>query len=279
MDAAASAPEAAPEAVPSEPKAAGSMLKVDGQRFDLSALLNFQVLQDLLRSFSQQSEVQLEMIRGLQRDLEAEKRSGEEMVKRLKAEIDLKATEKALSALALETSRDKAAMQKKIEQLEASTQKKFDKHEQKMESQQSKLYDVKVELDTKAAQRTVDALTTRVDGCATAVELADAKILLKSKIEEARARRRPAEPLFPARARRHGRCRRAHWGRRRSRCRWPALALPPLACARADRAACIGHSAARSPTELIGCVSGRVWMGGPRRWRAQTRRGTRRPRR
>lgn len=236
MDAAASAPEAAPEAVPSEPKAVGSMLKVDGQRFDLSALLNFQVLQDLLRSFSQQSEVQLEMIRGLQRDLEAEKRSGEEMVKRLKAEIDLKATEKALSALALETSRDKAAMQKKIEQLEASTQKKFDKHEQKMESQQSKLYDVKVELDTKAAQRTVDALTTRVDGCATAVELADAKILLKSKIEEARARRRPAEPLFPARARARvamaaAAARTGGVGARaaaglRSRCRrWPALAL------------------------------------------------------
>ena len=47
-----------------------------------------------------------------------------------------------------------------------------------------KLYDCKVALDTKAETRTVDALTTRVDGCATTVELADTKIALRNKIQE-----------------------------------------------------------------------------------------------
>ena len=36
----------------------------------------------------------------------------------------------------------------------------------------------------KAAQRTVDILTTRVDACATAVELADAKKVITERIDE-----------------------------------------------------------------------------------------------
>jgi len=164
--------------------ASSSTLKVDGAKYDLNALFGFTVLQDLLRSLSKQQDHQLELIQQLREDLEAEKRNGEEVAKRLKAEIDLKATEKALTALALETSRDKTAMQKKHETFESEVSKKFAKHEQRLETQQSKLYDCKVSLDTKAETRTLDALTTRVDGCATAVELADAKLALRTRIDE-----------------------------------------------------------------------------------------------
>ena len=72
----------------------------------------------------------------------------------------------------------------KSEQFEKQVDTKFNKHEQRLEAQQSKLYDCKVALDTKAETRTVDALTTRVDGCATTVELADTKIALRNKIQE-----------------------------------------------------------------------------------------------
>ena len=133
---------------------------------------------------SRQQDAQMELIRGLREDLETANKNGDDTAKKLKAEIDLKATEKALTALALETSRDKQAAQKKSEQFEKQVDTKFNKHEQRLEAQQSKLYDCKVALDTKAETRTVDALTTRVDGCATTVELADTKIALRNKIQE-----------------------------------------------------------------------------------------------
>ena len=166
------------------PMMRASEVMVGSDRYDLNALFGFTVLQDLLRSMGQQQDAQMELIRKLREDLEQSKKEGDETAKRLKAEIDLKATEKALTALALETSRDKTAMTKKVETFEADTAKKFEKHHQRLETQQSKLYDVKVALDTKAEARTVDQLTTRVDGCATAVELADAKIALKARIDE-----------------------------------------------------------------------------------------------
>jgi hypothetical protein len=159
-------------------------LEVDGLKFDLEALFSFRVLQDLLHSLGHQQDTQMDLISTLREDLETANRNGDETAKRLKADIDLKATEKALTALALETSRDKAAMQRKQESFESEAGKRFAKHEQRLDSQQSKLYDTKVALDTKAESRTVDALTTRVDGCATAVELADAKIALRARIDE-----------------------------------------------------------------------------------------------
>ena len=164
--------------------AAATSISISGVPFDLSALFNFQVLQDLLRQFKIQQDEQLELIKGLRADLTAASKLGDDSAHRLKAEIDTKASEKALTAFQLEVSRDKAAMEKKVETFENATQKTFTKHEQRLESQQSKLYDCKVALDTKAEQRTVDALTTRVDGCATAVELADTKLALKARIEE-----------------------------------------------------------------------------------------------
>ena len=173
--------EAAP---PSQPR---HILEVEGSKFDLNGLFGFVVLQDLLRSLSRQRDAQMELITKLREDLETANRNGDETAKRLKAEIDLKATEKALTALALETSRDKTAMQRQHESFENEVGKRFTKHEQRLESQQSKLYDCKVALDTKAESRTVDALTTRVDSCSTAVELADAKIALKARIDEVEA--------------------------------------------------------------------------------------------
>ena len=78
-------------------------------------------------------------------------------------------------------------MERKHDNFENEVNKHFAKHEQRLETQQSKLYDCKVALDTKAETRTVDALTTRVDGCATAVELADTKIALRARIDEVEA--------------------------------------------------------------------------------------------
>ena len=174
-----------------EPAAAAASsskdLVVNNATFDLDALFGFKALQDLLRQLAKQQDAQLELIQGLRADLGSANSNGDDVAKKLKAEIDLKASEKALTELALETSRDKTAMQKQHEQFSNETEKKFAKHEQKLETQQSKLYDCKVALDTKAETRTVDALTTRVDGCATAVELADAKIALRSKIDDVEA--------------------------------------------------------------------------------------------
>ena len=174
-------------AEPSSAVPASAHVEIEGDRFDLNALFGFSVLQNLLRSLTKQQDSQMELIRQLREDLETANRNGDETAKRLKADIDLRATEKALTALALETSRDKTAMQKKQENFENDVGKQFTKLDQRMESQQSKLYDCKVALDTKAESRTVDALTTRVDGCATAVELADAKIALKARIDEVEA--------------------------------------------------------------------------------------------
>ena len=108
----------------------------------------------------------------------------------------------------LEVSRDKAATDKKIETFESQTERTFSKHEQRLETQQSKLYDCKVALDTKAEQRTVDALTTRVDGCATAVELADTKLALKARIEEVEMATTARHDAADARLDAHGSARR-----------------------------------------------------------------------
>ena len=157
---------------------------LDGSKFDLNALFNFTHLQDFLRTLAAQQRQQMQLIQGLRGDLEKANREGEVVAQKLKAEIDTKATEKALTALALETSRDKAAMQRKHENLESTMTKRFEKNEAKTEQLQSKIYDCKVELETKAAQRTVDALTTRVDACATAVELADVKTQITTRLDE-----------------------------------------------------------------------------------------------
>jgi len=157
---------------------------LDGSKFDLNALFNFTHLQDFLRTLAAQQRQQMQLIQGLRSDLEKANREGEVVAQKLKAEIDTKATEKALTALALETSRDKAAMQRKHENLESTMTKRFEKNEAKTEQLQSKIYDCKVELETKAAQRTVDALTTRVDACATAVELADVKTQITTRLDE-----------------------------------------------------------------------------------------------
>lgn len=102
--------------------------------------------------------------------------------KKLKDQIDSKSTEKALTALALETSRDKAAMQRKHDNLESSINRRFEKTEARAEQLQSKIYDCKVELETRLVnQQGVDMLTTRVDACATTVELADVKAALKAQ--------------------------------------------------------------------------------------------------
>jgi hypothetical protein len=159
-------------------------LNVQGSKFDLNALFGFSMLQDLLQTLSAQQDSQLELIKQLREDLTAANKAGKETAERLQAEIDLKATEKALVALQTETSRADAAMQKKQEQFEDKVEKRFDKVDQRLDSQQSKLYDCKVALDTKAEQRSLEALTTRVDGCATAVELADAKLAMKMRVDE-----------------------------------------------------------------------------------------------
>jgi hypothetical protein len=254
--------------------ASSSTLKVDGAKYDLNALFGFTVLQDLLRSLSKQQDHQLELIQQLREDLEAEKRNGEEVAKRLKAEIDLKATEKALTALALETSRDKTAMQKKHETFESEVSKKFAKHEQRLETQQSKLYDCKVSLDTKAETRTLDALTTRVDGCATAVELADAKLALRSATTHSTAQRALTG------------C--AVWRWRGAAAAPCSACTAPAAVGRSSRnaAAACGEERARACTLAAGvcraaagrrvarCVTGR----GSTRWRRRARHGTRRRR-
>lgn len=180
------------EEQPTDAEAAASarprhVIEVEGNKFDLNALFGFSVLQELLRSLSKQQDAQMDLISKLREDLETANRNGDETAKRLKAEIDTKATEKALNALQQEVARDKQAAQRQHESFSNEVEKKFTKHEQRLESQQSKLYDCKVALDTKAESRTVEQLTTRVDSCATAVELADAKIALKARVDEVEA--------------------------------------------------------------------------------------------
>jgi len=157
---------------------------VDGNDFDLNALFSFAHLQDLIRQLIHQQHAHQRLIQGLRQDLETANRNGEATAKRLKDEIDTKATEKSVTALALETQRDKAAMEKRLENMESSMTKQFEKMDTRLETMQSKLYDVKVELETKAPQRVVDQLGQRVDQCATAVELADAKKGLGERIGE-----------------------------------------------------------------------------------------------
>ena len=109
------APAAAPAADEAQPEPSSSVeyesekkmnISVDGTAFDLTALLNFSLLQDMLRKLAQQQREQATLIRGLRQDLEKANREGEAVAKRLKDEIDTKANEKALTALALETQRD-----------------------------------------------------------------------------------------------------------------------------------------------------------------------------
>eukprot|EP00900_Chrysochromulina_parva_P020050 jgi/Chrpa1/28046/Chrysochromulina_OHIO_Genome00010650-RA len=186
------APAAAPAADEAQPEPSSSVeyesekkmnISVDGTAFDLTALLNFSLLQDMLRKLAQQQREQATLIRGLRQDLEKANREGEAVAKRLKDEIDTKANEKALTALALETQRDKAAMEKRQEQLDSKMDHAFDKVDQRLEALQSKIYDCKVELESKAAQRSVDALELRVNEKASVLELADVKKELTQRVD------------------------------------------------------------------------------------------------
>ena len=73
------APAAAPAADEAQPQPSSSIeyesekkmnISVDGTAFDLTALLNFSLLQDMLRQLAQQQREQATLIRGLRQDLE-----------------------------------------------------------------------------------------------------------------------------------------------------------------------------------------------------------------
>eukprot|EP00966_Prymnesium_polylepis_P122314 2827625-Prymnesium_polylepis.1 len=161
-------------------------VEADDVEHNLQALLSWNPLMDLLTSLSRQVASQQRQLEKVNAELEAHRKYTEEVKRDLQAQIDLKATEKALTALGLEVTKEKVETSRRFDSVTNDMAVKLKRVDQRAEAQAAKIADLRAGLDNKAEAVTVQKLMIRVDACATSVELTSVNSELVSKIGDLR---------------------------------------------------------------------------------------------
>ena len=198
-------------------------LAIGEQQHDLSALVGFGPLQELLTDLSKMQAAQGKQIEELQAELEDERAARGAAEAKLAEELALKANEKAVGALALEISKDKGSVMKGVDAFQSEVSGRLDKAETKVERQDEQLKELRKLVDTKCERTAITKCDKRIDACATAAMLDQTRGELLQRAEEekeaAAARATAAEEAAAALAARVGAPRRC--------CRRCSRAPPP----------------------------------------------------
>ena len=142
---------------------------------DLSMLVSFAPLQELVKSLARQQKQQAAHIEKVETKLQESREANEALHQRLQEVLDTKATEEAVAALALEMSKDRGTTEKAVGKFEAAVEKRLDNAEARVEELQGLLADAKRQIESKCDTHALEALDTRVGRCTTHEELSATK--------------------------------------------------------------------------------------------------------
>ena len=192
-DAAAAPSSPRPQSAPVRPEDAAkkrsSMVSVtsDGPDYDLSALMSFDPLQQLVGSLVKQQAAQLLLIQGLEAKLDASNGANEALTTALQEALDTKADGAALTELALEqaeTAKQVVAVVSGEDPHQEAMTAKLSGAQAHVRELQTELKELRRTLGGKAEQKDVAALDTRLDGYASQKDIEATRELLDAKIAQ-----------------------------------------------------------------------------------------------
>jgi len=163
----------------------GNVLSIEGDeaKHDMGTMLSWKPLMDVLASLSRQVGSQQREIEKLTKELDKERKLLQATKINLQSQIDEKASEKSVSALAIELNREKVETARRFDALSNDVASKMKRVDQRAEAQAAKMVEIRMALDNKAEAVLVQKLIIRVDACATSLELSNLKIDVLQKID------------------------------------------------------------------------------------------------
>ena len=190
-EAAAAPSSPRPQSAPVRPEEAAKQRMVsvtsDGPEFDLSGLMSFDPLQQLVGSLVKQQSAQLAMIQALETKLAASNSANDALKSELQEALDAKADGASVEALAQE----QAATAKQVTAVVTGE----DPHQEQMSAKlaaaqahvrelQTELKELRQSVGGKAEQQDLAALDTRMDSYATQKDIEATRELLDAKIAQ-----------------------------------------------------------------------------------------------
>lgn len=128
----------------------------------MSAIFSWKPLMEILTSLSRQIASQQRELENLHAELEAERKKNEATRKDLQSQIDEKASEKSVTALRLDFSKEKVETSKRFDGIAAELSSKVKRIDARAESHAVKMAEMRGEIENKADAMIVEKLGIRV---------------------------------------------------------------------------------------------------------------------